>query len=60
MNKKDFSAFKKVIAVDKIISPENIGFRLIEEISQFKPFGIGNPKPVFMMENLSYDAIEYL
>lgn len=60
MNKKDFSAFKKVIAVDKILSPENIGFRLLEEIAGFKPFGIGNPKPVFMMENLSYDAIEYL
>jgi single-stranded-DNA-specific exonuclease len=46
---KDFKPVKKIDAVIKItdITPE-----LIRQIDLLRPFGNGNPEPVFLMENL--------
>ncbi|WP_462268667.1 single-stranded-DNA-specific exonuclease RecJ [Desulfobacter sp.] len=46
---KDFKPVKKIDAVIKIadITPE-----LIRQIDLLRPFGTGNPEPVFLMENL--------
>lgn len=60
VNNQDFSLYKKKIIVDKLISPSEISFKLIKEMTRYKPFGIGNTKPIFMIQNLDYSAIEYL
>ncbi len=60
VNNQDFSGYKKRIIVDKLISSDEIGFKLIKEMTRYKPFGIGNTKPIFMIQNLDYSAIEYL
>jgi len=32
----------------------------LKKINKFKPYGIGNKKPVFIIENLDYEAVEIL
>jgi single-stranded-DNA-specific exonuclease len=60
VNALDFSVYKKKIEVDKIIRLEDIWFSLLNKISKFKPFGIWNPKPLFLIEDLEYDVLEFL
>lgn len=60
INKEDFSKYKKEIKIDKVIDPNDIWYSLINRINEYKPFGSWNPKPVFMIEDLRYDNIEYL
>jgi single-stranded-DNA-specific exonuclease len=50
----------KTIKVDAILPLEAIDLQLVQDIQAFKPFGIGNPKPVFMIENISTKDMEYL
>lgn len=60
LNALDFSTHKKQIQVDKILRLEEIGFRLLDEINTYKPFGLWNEKPLFMVENLLPEKIEFL
>jgi len=50
MNKRDFSVHKKELTVDKSIALDEIGFKLIASMNRFKPFGMGNKKPLFIIE----------
>jgi single-stranded-DNA-specific exonuclease len=56
----DFSQKQKTIRVDKLISPQEIGFRLLETMNQFKPFWLGNPKPLLMFRDFDVTSVNYM
>lgn len=60
INKEDFSNEKKELNVDKIISLEQIWFNLLNKIDEFKPYWRWNTRPIFMVENLDYQNVEFL
>jgi len=60
INKMDFSKYKKVIEVDKVIRFEELGFNFLEKVNKYKPFGIWNPKPLFMVEHLEYIKMDFI
>ena len=41
----------KKLKVDLILKPELINKKLVDEIVKLEPFGMGNPTPVFLLEN---------
>jgi len=51
LNALDFTVHKKELIVDKIIKLDEIGFKLIDQTTRFKPFGMGNPKPLFLIQD---------
>jgi single-stranded-DNA-specific exonuclease len=46
--------------VDMKISVDDIDLKLVEEIQKLAPFGIGNPKPVFLIENVAPSGLRPL
>ncbi|MDD3793845.1 MAG: single-stranded-DNA-specific exonuclease RecJ [Candidatus Gracilibacteria bacterium] len=60
LNKKDFSKYKKELKVDKVIRLEELGFSFLSKVNKYKPFGIGNEKPLFLVENLSPEKIDFI
>lgn len=60
INKQNFSYYKKELVVDKVIRLEELGFAFLNKVNKFKPFWLWNPKPIFMVENLEYDKMEFL
>ncbi len=40
------------IKIDANVSADTLDLKLIEELKQLEPFGMGNPKPVFATKNL--------
>jgi single-stranded DNA-specific DHH superfamily exonuclease len=60
INKENFKYHKKEILVDKVIRLEELGFNFLNKVNKYKPFGIGNTKPVFIVENFDYDKMEFL
>lgn len=42
----------KEIEVDSYIKNRDVTYRLYDEIYKFEPFGHGNPKPIFAIENV--------
>lgn len=60
LNKLNFSNYKKEIIVDKVVRFEELWFSFLSKINKYKPFWIWNPKPVFMVENLEYEKMEFL
>ncbi len=60
MNTQDFSVYKKQIQVDSCVKLDQIGFRLIESMQRYKPYGLGNPKPLFIIEDFTPDSISFL
>lgn len=47
----DKSYFFKPIKIDKDIQLQKISYDFLDEISKLKPFGFGNPIPIFSMSN---------
>ncbi|MBE0449648.1 MAG: single-stranded-DNA-specific exonuclease RecJ [Clostridia bacterium] len=41
--------------VNGILKPHMVTHQLVDEIENLKPFGVGNPKPQFIFENLRID-----
>ena len=60
VNKLDFSKHKKEILVDKVIRLEELWFSFLSQVNKYKPFGIGNSKPLFLVENIAYDTLDFL
>ncbi len=60
LNAIDFRAHKKEIKVDKLVGLNELGFGFLYKINKFKPYGIGNTKPVFMVEDLQFTSVEIL
>lgn len=56
----DFSHHKKDFKIDKILSPNEFSFRTLEKMKQFKPFWIGNEKPLLMLHDFEIEKVEYL
>ena len=44
--------FLKTLTIDAILDPQVIDIRLAREIDRLRPFGIQNPEPVFLCEDL--------
>ena len=44
--------FQKSMDIDAILDFEDINFNLAKEIDRLKPFGMANPEPVFMCEDI--------
>lgn len=51
---------QKIINIDSIIDVKSINKNLLNFIVSLKPFGIWNPKPLFMTENIRFDRVDYL
>jgi len=60
LNSLDFSGYKKELYVDKVIKLDEIGFKLIEETQKFKPFGMWNPKPLFLIKDFEMEGVKFL
>lgn len=60
INKLDFSHNKKVLNIDKVVRIDELWFNFLKQVNRFKPFGMWNPKPLFMIENLQYEKLEFL
>jgi len=60
INKLDFSQNKKILPVTKVVKIDELWFKFLAKINKFKPFGMWNPKPLFMIENLQYEKLEFL
>lgn len=41
------------ISVDAVLKPENLDEKLIDELKYLEPYGMGNPKPVFLLKNVN-------
>ncbi|MEK7142992.1 MAG: single-stranded-DNA-specific exonuclease RecJ [Patescibacteria group bacterium] len=45
------------ISVDFKLKSEDINLELLEKIRQFEPFGLGNPRPVFLVEKAAISQL---
>ena len=50
----------KNIIVECQIAPSEISFETLTLIDRFRPFGIGNPKPKFYLENLTISQVQII
>ena len=60
INKLDFSYHKKELKIDKIVKLEELWFSFLNKVNKYKPFGLWNEKPIFVVENLVPEKIEFL
>ncbi len=60
LNSLDFSKEKKILDVDKVLTPEEFWFKIISKTNKFKPFWIWNQKPFFMFKDFEILKVEYL
>ena len=60
VNKFDFSKEKKIIEITKIVDLNELWFSFLRKVNRFKPFWMWNPKPIFMVGNLSDFKVEIL
>jgi len=60
VNKIDFSNNKKEIVVDRVVRLEELWFNFLKQINVYKPFWIWNTRPIFMVDNLNYEKLEFL
>ncbi|RKW22896.1 single-stranded-DNA-specific exonuclease RecJ [Candidatus Gracilibacteria bacterium] len=60
VNSLDFSENKRIVNIDKVIALEEIGFSFLNKINKYKPFGLGNEKPIFLVRNFEYEKLEFL
>jgi single-stranded-DNA-specific exonuclease len=44
--------FQKTLSIDAVIDLEDINFNLAKEIDRLRPFGMTNPEPIFICENI--------
>ncbi len=51
---------KKVLSVECILPPADISIKTLEDIDHFRPFGIGNPKPLFLLQDVTISSTKPL
>jgi single-stranded-DNA-specific exonuclease len=42
--------------IDAVVTPETLGLDLVDELGALEPYGVGNPKPVFVTTSLTLNA----
>lgn len=60
VNNIDFSEKKKEIIVDKLVNLEELWFGFLNKVNKYKPYWIGNLKPLFICENIDYTKFSFL
>ena len=50
----------KKISADCCINLNDITFDFVEEITRLAPFGVGNPSPIFITENVTIERVDLL
>ncbi len=60
VNKIDFSKHKKKLDIDKLVSLNEIWFNFLSKVNKYKPYGMWNPKPLFMVEDLDYTRVSFM
>jgi len=60
LNTHDFSVHRKQVKADICIKLDEIGFKLIDETMKYKPFGMWNPKPVFLINDFEIEWVKFL
>lgn len=50
----------KILEVDSILEVSQINFGLLNKILKMKPFWIGNPKPVFIIKDFLFSAVNLI
>lgn len=56
----NFSTNKKIINVEKVLSPLDISFSFLSEINRYKPYWMGNLKPLFLIEDFPLKRLDFL
>jgi len=51
---------EKTIRVEASISPTLATLQTLDTIEKFEPFGIGNPKPLWLLENITLKEVSSL
>ncbi len=51
---------QKTISVECTLDPQDISLSTLDEIDLFRPFGIGNQKPLFLLENMTIQEVKTL
>lgn len=51
---------KKTIEIESIITPESINLETLRIIDDFRPFGIGNRKPTWMMKDITISEVNLI
>ncbi|MGB3368799.1 MAG: DHHA1 domain-containing protein, partial [Acidaminobacteraceae bacterium] len=49
-----------IVSIEDKLKSSDITYKLIDELTLFEPYGVGNPKPVFSYENLSIDQVRLI
>ena len=60
LNAIDFSQNKKELLIDKVTNLDELWFGFLSKINKYKPYGMWNPKPLLMIEDLDYTNIAFL
>lgn len=50
----------KEVKIDAQISSKDLSFGLTRDINSFEPFGLGNPRPVFMLKKMEIDELKWV
>ena len=48
------------IKVEASISPYDVNLNFLQKIDAFRPFGLGNPKPLWLFENVQITEVQFL
>jgi len=48
----DGKNLEKTLEIESVLKPELLNTSTVKLIESFTPFGLGNPKPVFVLENV--------
>jgi len=60
VNQLDFSENKKILNIDKITTFDELGFKFLSKVNIYKPYGMWNTKPLFMIQDLDYTKLSFL
>jgi single-stranded-DNA-specific exonuclease len=50
----------KILNIECILPPSAVTVETLTQIDHFRPFGIGNPKPLFILENITITSTKPL
>ncbi len=59
-NKFDKKAYQRKLKVDALIKPDQITVKNIQKLDKLAPFGPGNPKPIFCLENIKVESVDVI